>query len=57
MKGGMNTKLHTVTDAKGRPIRFCMWAGQVSDYTVAAAVLSSLPKADWVLGDRGNDAY
>ena len=28
----MNTKLHAVTDAGGRPIRFFMTAGQVSDY-------------------------
>ena len=52
----MNTKLHAVTDAKGRPIRFFMSAGQVSDYTGAAALLSGLPKADWLLGDRGYDA-
>ena len=30
-KGGLNTKLHAVTDAKGRPLRFFMTAGQVSD--------------------------
>lgn len=30
-KGGMNTKLHAVADAKGRPIGFFMSAGQVSD--------------------------
>ena len=35
----MNTKLHAVTDAQGRPIRFFMTAGQVSDYTGAAALL------------------
>ena len=52
----MNTKLHAVTDAKGRPIRFFMSAGQVSDYTGAAALLGSLPKADWLLADRGYDA-
>lgn len=52
----MNTKLHAVTDAKGRPIRFFMSAGQVSDYTGAAALLESLPKADWLLADRGYDA-
>jgi transposase len=55
-KGGMNTKLHAVTDAKGRPIRFFMTAGQVSDYTGAAALLGSLPKAEWLLADRGYDA-
>jgi transposase len=55
-KGGMNTKLHAVTDEKGRPISFFMTAGQVSDYTGAAALLDGLPKADWLLGDRGYDA-
>ncbi|EAU44271.1 ISSpo7, transposase [Salipiger bermudensis HTCC2601] len=52
----MNTKLHAVADAKGRPIGFFMSAGQVSDYTGAAALLSSLPKAGWLLADRGYDA-
>jgi transposase len=52
----MNTKLHAVTDAVGRPIRLFMTAGQVSDYTGAAALLSSLPSADWLLADRGYDA-
>lgn len=55
-KGGMNTKLHAVSDAKGRPIRFFMSVGQVSDYTGAAALLGSLPTADWMLADRGYDA-
>ena len=52
----MNTKLHAVADAKGRPIGFFMSAGQVSDYTGAAALLGSLPKAGWLLADRGYDA-
>jgi len=51
----MNTKLHAVTDADGRPVRFFMTAGQVSDYTGAAALLSSLPSADRLLPDRGHD--
>ncbi len=41
----MNTKLHAVADAKGRPMGFFMSAGQVSDYTGAATPLGSLPKA------------
>ena len=52
----MNTKLHAVTDAKGRPIRLFMSAGQVSDYTGAAALLDSLPQAEWFLADRCHDA-
>ena len=58
-KGGMNTKLHAVTDTIGRPIRFFMTAGQVSDvsdYAGAKALISNLPAAEWLLGDRGYDA-
>ena len=52
----MNTKLHAVTDARGRPLKFFMTAGQVSDYTGAAALLGSLPGAEWLIADRGYDA-
>ena len=45
-----------VTDTIGRPIRRFMAAGQVSDYTGARALVSSLPAADWLLGDRRYDA-
>ncbi|WP_375272705.1 IS5 family transposase [Sphingomonas sp.] len=54
-KGGMNTKLHAVSDADGRPLSFFMTAGQVSDYTGAASLLDEMPKAQWLLGDRGYD--
>ena len=33
-----------------------MTAGEVSDYTGAAAMLSSLPASDWLIADRGYDA-
>ncbi len=36
----MNTKLHAVTDSVGRPIRFFISAGQVSDYTGARALVN-----------------
>ena len=52
----MNPRLHAVADAKGRPIGFFMSAGQISDYTGAAALPGSLPKAGWLLADRGYDA-
>lgn len=52
----MNTKLHAVTDAKGRPLKFLMRAGQVSDYTGSAALLGTLPGAEWLIADRGYDA-
>jgi transposase len=52
----LSTRLHAFTDAKGRPLKFFMTAGQVSDYTGAAALLSSLPGAKWMIADRGCDA-
>ncbi len=51
-KGGANTKLHARADATGRPIGFFMSAGQVSDYTGAAALLGGLLKAGWLPADR-----
>ena len=33
-----------------------MIAGQISDYTGAAALLEGLPPAEWMLADRGYDA-
>ena len=52
----MKTKLHAVTGAEDRPIRFFMTADQVSAYTGAAALMSSLPKADRFLANWGYDA-
>ncbi len=45
----MNTKLHAVADAQGRPIYRFITAGHISDYTRAATILASLPKAGWLL--------
>jgi transposase len=55
-KGGLNSKLHTVTDAAGRPIRMFLSGGQTSDYVGARALIGELPDADVLLADRGYDA-
>jgi transposase len=52
----MNSKLHTVTDAAGRPLRMFLTAGQRSDYIGARALLNGLPPAEHMLADRGYDA-
>jgi len=53
----MNTKLHAVTDENGRTISFFMSAGETNDYTGgAAALLDSLPPAQWLLAERCYDA-
>jgi transposase len=45
-----------LADAKGRPIGMFLSAGQTSDYIGARALLSSIPQAGALLGDRGYDA-
>lgn len=52
----MNTKLHAICDSLGRPINRLITAGQVSNYIGARALVSSLPKVEWLLGVRGYDA-
>jgi transposase len=52
----MNTKLYALADANGRPLSFFMTAGQVSDYSGAAALLDDLLKAQWLVSDPGYDA-
>ena len=52
----MNSKLHVVCDSKGRPIQMYLSAGQTSDFTGAAGLLSTLPAAKVLLADRGYDA-
>jgi transposase len=41
---------------KAAPLNLFVTAGQVSDYIGAWALLSNLPKVDWLLCDRGYDA-
>jgi transposase len=55
-KGGMNTKLHAVTDSVGHPIRLFITAFQVSDYIGARVLCESLPTVEWLIADRGHDA-
>ncbi|OLS44044.1 IS5 family transposase [Rhodovulum sulfidophilum] len=52
----MNTKRHVICDSQGRPLDLFVTTGQVGDYIGARALLNSLPKIDWLLGDRGHDA-
>ena len=52
----MNSKLHAVCDSEGRPRTLFLTAGQVSDFTGAAALLSTLPPAKALLADKGYDA-
>lgn len=55
-KGGLNSKLRVLADAKGRPIGMFLSTGQTSDYIGTRALLSSIPHAGALLADRGYDA-
>ena len=55
-KGGLNSELHVLADAKGRPIRMFLSAGQTSDYIGARALLSSIRQVRALPEDRGHDA-
>ena len=51
----MNTKLHALGDALGRPIRLYLTEGQRSDFKGAYVLLPDLPPTKMLLGDRGYD--
>ena len=54
-RGGLTTKIHTVCDALGRPLRFILTAGQRHDSIPAKDLLDGF-KADAVLADKAYDS-
>ena len=54
--GGLNSKLHAVTEALGKAIRIFLTAGNVNGDIGARALMASFSQADWLLADRGYDA-
>jgi transposase len=54
-RGGLTTKIHTVTDAQGRPVRFILTAGQAADITSAPDLLAGL-EAGGVIAEAGAQA-
>ena len=50
----MTTKVHTLTDALGNPVRFILTGGNEADCTQALPLLGGIP-AGAVLGDKGYD--
>jgi len=55
-RGGLTTKIHAVTDARGLPIRFALTPGQAHDGQTAAQLLAHLPHGCIVLADKAYDA-
>lgn len=50
--GGFSTKVHTLTEALGQPLRVVLTGGQVHDVTQAQTLLDG-QEAEFVIGDRG----
>ena len=55
-RGGLSTKIHALTDARGLPIDFVLTPGQAHDLLGAADLLTALGEDDVVLGDKAYDA-
>ena len=55
-KSGMATKLHAICDSQESSLNLFATAGQASACSGARAMIHSLPKHDWQLGDCGYDA-
>ena len=56
VKSGMATNLHAICDSQGRSLNLFAAAGQVSACSGAHAMIHSLHKFNWQLGDCGYDA-
>ena len=55
-KGGRNTKLHAVCDAKGRPLILLLTPGNVHDCKVAQRCIEAMPPAAELVADKGYDS-
>ena len=55
-KGGRNTKLHAVCDAKGRPLVLLLTPGNVHDCKVAQRCIEAMPPAAELVADKGYDS-
>src|SRR3546814_3982929 len=55
-RGGLTTKIHAVTDARGLPIRLAITAGETHDAIPAKELLSGLQKGQIILADKAYDA-
>lgn len=52
-RGGLSTKIHSVVDHRGRPVRLVLTPGQASDKTTAPVLVAPLGLTGDVVADRG----
>ena len=54
-RGGLTTKIHTVADAQGRPVRFILTAGEAADIKSAPDLLAGMAPGG-VIADKAYDS-
>ena len=54
-RGGLTTKLHALTDARGLPIKLVLTPGQTHDAKGAEMLLTNLTPGGVTLGDKAYD--
>ena len=54
-RGGRTTKLHALSDERGRPRAFLVTGGQAADCRAAEALLAQVPTGVLLIADRGYD--
>src|ERR1700691_4110567 len=54
-RGGLTTKIHTLTDAQRRPLRFILTGGEAVDITTAPDLLDGL-ETGGVIADKAYDS-
>jgi transposase len=55
-RGGRNTKIHALADAKGRLIAILLTGGEAHDCPVAERLISRVEPAERMLGDKAYDS-
>ena len=54
-RGGRTTKIHALSDGRGRPLAFLLTGGQAADCKAAEGLIDLLPSDILVIADRGYD--
>ena len=55
-RGGRNTKIHALADAKGRLIAILLTGGEAHDCPVAERLIRRVERAERMLGDKAYDS-
>lgn len=54
--GGLSTKIHVKVDVLGRPLKFILTPGQVSEMSCAQELVADDMQGDYLLADKGYDS-